>query len=283
MSARSPPRARWIPAVSSFFSSSRTVRPPRLGQMIQRRGYTDRPAPNDHHPRLTQIPPSSASPFRASLSAAFAPVLSIRLRTGLLIDKPDQTDSSFPKYSTGEPVDSPLVQETTGLGGVTPPGPTHRRSQMQIDLLDTFLDLAETRSFHRTAERLRITQSTVSARVSALEQAVGPTPLRPLPRRDTTLTPEGKRFEPHARALRHEWNEATAPDSDPAGCRCNSCASASRTTLPPSTLATGWPSSAPAFPRNGVLHRARLFQPDVRRHPDRHSGFRRHVRAKAAP
>ena len=32
---------------------------------------------------------------------------------------------------------------------------------MQIDLLDTFLDLAETRSFHRTAERLRITQSTV--------------------------------------------------------------------------------------------------------------------------
>ena len=42
---------------------------------------------------------------------------------------------------------------------------------MQIDLLDTFLDLAETRSFHRTAERLRITQSTVSARVTALEQA----------------------------------------------------------------------------------------------------------------
>ena len=40
---------------------------------------------------------------------------------------------------------------------------------MQIDLLDTFLDLAETRSFHRTAERLRITQSTVSARVTALE------------------------------------------------------------------------------------------------------------------
>jgi LysR family transcriptional regulator, flagellar master operon regulator len=78
---------------------------------------------------------------------------------------------------------------------------------MQIDLLDTFLDLAETRSYHRTAERLHITQSTVSARVTALEQAVG-SRLFNRSRAGTDLTPEGKRFEPHARALRHEWNEA---------------------------------------------------------------------------
>ncbi len=78
---------------------------------------------------------------------------------------------------------------------------------MQIDLLDTFLDLAETRSFHRSAERLRVTQSTVSARVTALEQAVG-SRLFDRSRAGTDLTPEGKRFEPHARALRHEWNEA---------------------------------------------------------------------------
>lgn len=78
---------------------------------------------------------------------------------------------------------------------------------MQIDLLDTFLDLAETRSYHRTAERLRVTQSTVSARVTALEQAVG-SRLFNRSRAGTDLTPEGKRFEPHARALRHEWNEA---------------------------------------------------------------------------
>jgi DNA-binding transcriptional LysR family regulator len=78
---------------------------------------------------------------------------------------------------------------------------------MQIDLLDTFLDLAETRSFHRTAERLHITQSTVSSRVTALEQAVG-SRLFDRSRAGTDLTPEGKRFEPHARALRHEWNEA---------------------------------------------------------------------------
>jgi DNA-binding transcriptional LysR family regulator len=78
---------------------------------------------------------------------------------------------------------------------------------MQIDLLDTFLDLAETRSFHRTGERLRVTQSTVSARVSALEVAVGQR-LFNRSRAGTDLTPEGKRFEPHARALRHQWNEA---------------------------------------------------------------------------
>lgn len=78
---------------------------------------------------------------------------------------------------------------------------------MQIDLLDTFLDLAETRSFHRTSERLGLTQSTVSARVNALEQAVG-SRLFDRSRAGTDLTPEGKRFEPHARALRHEWNEA---------------------------------------------------------------------------
>ncbi|MGL4237156.1 LysR family transcriptional regulator [Tabrizicola sp.] len=78
---------------------------------------------------------------------------------------------------------------------------------MQIELLDTFLDLAETRSFHRSSERLGVTQSTVSARVAALEQAVG-SRLFDRSRAGTDLTPEGKRFEPHARTLRHEWNEA---------------------------------------------------------------------------
>ena len=57
------------------------------------------------------------------------------------------------------------------------------------------------------AERLGLTQSTVSARVTALEQAVG-SRLFDRSRAGTDLTPEGKRFEPHARALRHEWNEA---------------------------------------------------------------------------
>ena len=78
---------------------------------------------------------------------------------------------------------------------------------MQIELLDTFLDLVETRSFHRTAERLRITQSTVSARVMALESAVGGR-LFTRSRAGTNLSTEGLKFETHARALRHGWTEA---------------------------------------------------------------------------
>lgn len=78
---------------------------------------------------------------------------------------------------------------------------------MQIDLLETFLDLAETRSFHRTAERLSITQSTVSARLHTLEASVGAR-LFTRSRSGTDLTTEGQRFEAHARTLRHEWNEA---------------------------------------------------------------------------
>ena len=78
---------------------------------------------------------------------------------------------------------------------------------MQIELLDTFLDLIETRSFHRTAERLHITQSTVSARVQVLEAAVGGR-LFTRSRAGTNLSTEGLKFESHARALRHAWTEA---------------------------------------------------------------------------
>ena len=78
---------------------------------------------------------------------------------------------------------------------------------MQIELLDTFLDLIETRSFHRTAERLHITQSTVSGRVMALETAVGAR-LFTRSRAGTQLSTEGLKFESHARALRHAWTEA---------------------------------------------------------------------------
>ena len=78
---------------------------------------------------------------------------------------------------------------------------------MQIELLDTFLDLVETRSFHRTAERLSVTQSTVSARVQSLETTLGAR-LFTRSRAGTDLTTEGLRFEAHARLLRRDWNEA---------------------------------------------------------------------------
>jgi len=78
---------------------------------------------------------------------------------------------------------------------------------MQIELIETFLDLCETRSFNRTAERLGVTQSTVSARVVTLETAVAAR-LFVRSRAGTELSTEGLRFEPHARLLRADWTEA---------------------------------------------------------------------------
>lgn len=75
---------------------------------------------------------------------------------------------------------------------------------MQIELIETFLDLCETRSFNQTAERLGVTQSTISGRVKALEKAID-RPLFTRSRAGTALTTEGLRFEPHARSLRHSW------------------------------------------------------------------------------
>jgi DNA-binding transcriptional LysR family regulator len=78
---------------------------------------------------------------------------------------------------------------------------------MQIELIETFLDLCETRSFHRTADRLGVTQSTVSGRISALERATGRR-LFTRGRAGTELTTEGLMFAPHARSLRLGWAEA---------------------------------------------------------------------------
>ena len=78
---------------------------------------------------------------------------------------------------------------------------------MQIELLDTFLDLIETRSFNRTAERLNITQSTVSGRIRTLE-ALLDKQLFIRGRSGTEPTVAGLRFEEHARAVRLHWLDA---------------------------------------------------------------------------
>ena len=86
---------------------------------------------------------------------------------------------------------------------------------MQIELIDTFLDLCETKSFNQTAERLGVTQSTVSGRIRSLEGAVG-VRLFLRSRSGTALTTEGLRFEPHARSLRHDWVTALNATRDTA-------------------------------------------------------------------
>jgi DNA-binding transcriptional LysR family regulator len=80
---------------------------------------------------------------------------------------------------------------------------------MHSDWIDTFLDLAETRSFNRSAERLGLTQSTVSGRIAALEAEIGAR-LFTRSRAGTDLTTEGLKFLPHARAIRHAHAEARA-------------------------------------------------------------------------
>lgn len=84
---------------------------------------------------------------------------------------------------------------------------------MQIELIETFLDLCETRSFNQTAERLGVTQSTVSGRIKALESTIGRR-LFQRSRAGTALTTEGLRFEPHARSIRYDWVTALQATRD---------------------------------------------------------------------
>ena len=75
---------------------------------------------------------------------------------------------------------------------------------MQQELIETFLDLVESRNFRRTAERLGVTQSTVSARVRTLEEAVG-SQLFTRGRGGAEPTPAGARFVSYARSIRISW------------------------------------------------------------------------------
>lgn len=85
---------------------------------------------------------------------------------------------------------------------------------MKIEFLDTFADLVETRNFNRTAERLCVTQSTVSMRIRSLEDAIG-AQLFIRGRSGAELTAEGRRFESYAANLRLCWNQARQDISMP--------------------------------------------------------------------
>jgi DNA-binding transcriptional LysR family regulator len=71
---------------------------------------------------------------------------------------------------------------------------------LDVPLLHTFLDLAETGSFTRTAVRVHRTQSAVSAQVRKLEDLLGAR-LFERTTRTVALTPAGERLVPHARAV----------------------------------------------------------------------------------
>lgn len=77
---------------------------------------------------------------------------------------------------------------------------------MDINTIQTFLELASTGNFSRVAERLHITQSTVSARIKVLEERVK----RKLFERTSVgvhLTPAGQRFHNYAVSMQQLWQQ----------------------------------------------------------------------------
>jgi DNA-binding transcriptional LysR family regulator len=89
-------------------------------------------------------------------------------------------------------------------------------AEMQVELARTFLEVVTTGSFVAAAERLHVTQSTVSTRIQALEQELG----RPLFLRNkagAVLTPAGTQFQRHAIAIIRLWEQARQDASVPAG------------------------------------------------------------------
>ncbi len=78
---------------------------------------------------------------------------------------------------------------------------------MDITLAKTFLAIIETGSFKDAAERLFVTQSTVSLRVKSLEDILG-RKLFDRSKSGTKLTPAGEQFQRHASALMRVWHHA---------------------------------------------------------------------------
>jgi DNA-binding transcriptional LysR family regulator len=81
------------------------------------------------------------------------------------------------------------------------------RRDVDISLARTFLAIADTGSFMEAAERLHITQSTVSSRIKALEQQIGK-PLLARSKAGAKLTTAGQQFHKHALALVRVWEHA---------------------------------------------------------------------------
>ena len=78
---------------------------------------------------------------------------------------------------------------------------------MDISLARTFLTVAETGSFIDAGRRLNITQSTVSARIRNLEDALGQ-PLFERTKTGAELTTAGEQFRRHALTLVRVWQHA---------------------------------------------------------------------------
>lgn len=89
---------------------------------------------------------------------------------------------------------------------------------MDTESARTFLEVATAGSFQAAAERLHVTQSTVSARIRQLEDQLG-SALFVRNKKGAALTPAGIRFQRHAIAMLRLWEQARREARLPPGHR----------------------------------------------------------------
>lgn len=89
---------------------------------------------------------------------------------------------------------------------------------MDTELARTFLEIVATRSFIRAAERLNVSQTTVSARVKSLEQRLG-RPLFVRNKAGASLTAAGEQFLRHAPTFVQLWEKVRHQVAVPPGRR----------------------------------------------------------------
>ena len=87
---------------------------------------------------------------------------------------------------------------------------------MDIDRARTFLEIVHTGSFLKASERLHITQTTVSARIRTLEEALG-RKLFVRTRNGAALTAAGREFERFAQSFVQLWERARQQLTMPPG------------------------------------------------------------------
>jgi DNA-binding transcriptional LysR family regulator len=87
---------------------------------------------------------------------------------------------------------------------------------MDVNRARTFLEIVRSGSFLKAAERLNVTQTTVSARIRTLEEEIG-RQLFIRNRNGARLTPAGQEFERFAQSFVQVWERARHQLSIPEG------------------------------------------------------------------
>ena len=93
---------------------------------------------------------------------------------------------------------------------------------MDVELARTFLEIMSAGSFLEAAERLHVTQTAVTARISSLESKLG-CKLFVRNRSGAKLTPDGERFVGYATSLVQVWDRAQIEMKLPSGVDTRLC------------------------------------------------------------